>query len=113
MKIDETVSTQQILIELGARIKKQRIELGLTQNELAAKSGIHVRTLSNLENGSDVTLSVLLNVLRAEMAINSVDALLPEQIIRPTSYLNKETVAYRVRNKKKKTEKQWKWGDEQ
>jgi len=113
MKIDETISTQQILSELGNRIKKQRIELGLTQNELAVKSGIHVRTLSNLENGYDVTLSVFLDVLRTEMAINSIDSLLPEQIKRPTSYLNEEKVAHRVSKRKQKIEKQWKWGDEQ
>ncbi len=112
MKIDETVSTKQILGELGSRIKKQRIELGLTQSELAKKSGVHVRTISNLENGFDVTLSVLFEVLRAEMAINAVDNLLPEKIIRPTSYINNETTVLRVRKKKQETESQWKWGDE-
>ena len=40
--------------ELGVRIKKRRIELGLKQNELSEMMGISNNYLSNIENGHSI-----------------------------------------------------------
>lgn len=40
--------------ELGTRIKKRRIELGLKQNELSEMMGISNNYLSNIENGHSI-----------------------------------------------------------
>ena len=40
--------------ELGMRIKKRRIELGLKQNELSEMMGISNNYLSNIENGHSI-----------------------------------------------------------
>jgi transcriptional regulator with XRE-family HTH domain len=40
--------------ELGIRIKKRRIELGLKQNELSEMMGISNNYLSNIENGHSI-----------------------------------------------------------
>jgi HTH-type transcriptional regulator/antitoxin HipB len=37
--------------ELGARVRTRRVELGLTQGELADVAGVSPRFLSELENG--------------------------------------------------------------
>jgi transcriptional regulator with XRE-family HTH domain len=46
-------------IALGSRIKEARVAAGLTQQALAFKAGIALRTLSHIENGEDTKLSTL------------------------------------------------------
>lgn len=36
---------------LGERLRRQRVEAGLTQEELAQKSGLSVRAISDMERG--------------------------------------------------------------
>jgi transcriptional regulator with XRE-family HTH domain len=36
---------------LGERLRRQRVEAGLTQEELARKSGLSVRAISDVERG--------------------------------------------------------------
>ncbi len=39
------------LTDLGAAVKARRHELGLTQDQMAARSGLHQRWISNVETG--------------------------------------------------------------
>ena len=62
------------LLDLGKTIKTLRKEKGLTQQELAKKSGISRVTLSKLENGyianiSIVTINQVLSLLGYEIDI--------------------------------------------
>jgi len=41
----------QVHLEIGVLVKKRRIELNLTHEDLAAKCKIHSNTVSNIENG--------------------------------------------------------------
>lgn len=51
---------------LGERIKARRVELGLTQAQLAEKAGVRQPTLSNWESGSgSPQLAKLTNVATA------------------------------------------------
>lgn len=45
-------ATQDALAVLGSQIRAARIARGWTQPELAARVGVHPRTISSLENGS-------------------------------------------------------------
>jgi len=57
--ITETVrGLGMILFELGEKIKNLRKEKGISQEELAKKSGISRATLSKLENGNLTKISV-------------------------------------------------------
>lgn len=57
----------------GRRIKEARIRAGLTQQTLAERAGLALRTLTRIENGEDIKLSTLsaiarvLGVPRAEL----------------------------------------------
>ncbi|MBB6580163.1 helix-turn-helix transcriptional regulator [Ralstonia solanacearum] len=51
--------------ELGERLKKLRVQRNLDQATLAARAGISVRTLRNLESGSGSSLHTLIQVVRA------------------------------------------------
>src|SRR5689334_17972688 len=42
------------ILELQKRVKDQRIRLGLSQEELAEKTGLSLRTVQRIENGESV-----------------------------------------------------------
>lgn len=53
------------LIELGERVKRERIRLKMKQRELASRAAVSADSLSSLENGRPVTTMTLARVLRA------------------------------------------------
>lgn len=115
VKIDYFSSTQEVLKEIGRRIKKTRIAMSVTQEEMAERTALSKRTISNLETGKDVSLSTLIDILRAENLLQNMDLITPDEGIRPSQIVALGKMRERVRNGKQpgtgKTE--WKWGDEQ
>ena len=51
-------------MELHEEIRRARVEMQLTQDQLATLSGVQRRQISILENGGNVTLSTLRKVIR-------------------------------------------------
>ncbi|MBT7067073.1 MAG: helix-turn-helix transcriptional regulator [Verrucomicrobia bacterium] len=62
--------------ELGARVRRTRIEKRMAQKTLAAKAGIHVNTLRTLERTGEVRLSSFIAVLRALGERSGLESLL-------------------------------------
>lgn len=52
-------------LQLGNYIRQRRRELGLTQNELAAKMGVRQRTVSNIETSAAARIETVLRTLAA------------------------------------------------
>ena len=77
-------------LELCERVKLYRIYYPLTQAELAAKSGVSVRSISRFENGEDIGLSNFLKILRALDLKDQLTEMIPDQRVRPSYYLTKE-----------------------
>lgn len=101
-------------MELGARIKRNRIDMQLSQQDFAAKTGISTRTLSAAENGEDIRLSSLLRILRTLNCLENLDLLLPELAFDPESYRTLGKERKRVsRTSEGKDTSEWKWGDEE
>lgn len=115
MKITHYSSTDEVLKEIGSRIKAIRIAIPLTQKEIADLTNLSQRTISSLENGNDVSFSTLIEVLRALGQLQSMELAVPEQGIRPSQIAEIGKPRVRASKKKKKSEKssEWKWGDEQ
>lgn len=72
------MSDQAIVNEMGKRIKKRRLHKRYTQKELAENAGVNINTIQNLEYGRSVTLTILIQVLRALKSLDQLDAFLPE-----------------------------------
>lgn len=98
MKISGFESNSQISKELGERIKNQRIDMGLTQEQLALKAGVSLRTIANVELGKEVKFWVILNILRATNLLSNIDILVPENEIRPYDYLKMDKKKKRIKN---------------
>jgi transcriptional regulator with XRE-family HTH domain len=116
MKITFYSSTNEVLSELGSRIKTARIAMPATQKEMAAMTNLSQKTISNLENGKDVSFSTVVEVLRALGQLQSLELMIPEQGLSPSQIAALGKPRERASSKsKEKPEAQsgWKWGDEE
>lgn len=111
MRISQISSVPEVLTETGERLKQIRIGMMMTQSDVAAATGISVRTIKNMESGRDVAFSTIINVMRALRIIQNLDCAVPEQTIDPNDYIKLRKQRERVR-KPMKEPKAWKWGDE-
>ena len=78
MKISASENEKSILIELGQRIKQNRISLNITQAELAEKCGISPSTETRIENGEDSKISNHIKILSGLNLLDNLDVLIPE-----------------------------------
>ncbi|MBQ9004303.1 MAG: helix-turn-helix domain-containing protein [Eggerthellaceae bacterium] len=112
MRITGFESNDEILAELGSRIRDMRIAMPLTMDELAQKAGVAPKTLANIEKGKGSTLGSVVSVLRALGQAGNLEALVPEQGARPSDLAALGKKRQRARRALKDGEGGWKWGDE-
>lgn len=62
-----------IISQIGLFIKKNRVAKNKTQKQLATAAGINRGTLSQIENGQSITLTMLIQILRALDALYVLD----------------------------------------
>lgn len=100
--------------ELSNRFKQYRIHYPLTQNELAEKSGVSVRSISRFENGEDISLTNFMKLLRALDLEESIIDMIPDQSKRPSYYLEKEHKRKRASGTRSSNSNNapFVWGDE-
>jgi transcriptional regulator with XRE-family HTH domain len=72
-----------ILAEMGARLRRERLDRNLTQSEVARRSGVSEKTIVKVENGHNSSVSTLIRILRALGMLGRIDALLPEPGLSP------------------------------
>ena len=113
MKISFYSSNEEVLKEIGDRIKEARIGKDITQKEMAERTELSQRTISNLENGRDVSFSTVIEVLRELGELQKLDILLPEGQVRPTEFVAQGKKRERASGRKDEhIDSNWKWGDE-
>ena len=114
MKLTARSSNEEFLREFGKRIREVRVDMDMTQSEVAKKAGVTSKTIGRIENGEDLAVSTMLNVLRALGMVQNIDALVPEPTARPSVLIANDKEKQRVRKKasQKDSSRQWKWGDE-
>jgi transcriptional regulator with XRE-family HTH domain len=71
------------LIELGARVRRERIAMKLKQRELADRAAVSADSLSSLENGRPITTATLVRVLHALGHAAALPDLLPPPVVSP------------------------------
>ncbi|MDD3904743.1 MAG: helix-turn-helix transcriptional regulator [Sphaerochaeta sp.] len=118
MKLQEYLSDDAVLQEIGIRIARLRIEHELTQEQLADKSGVSKPTVERLERGQPVQSITLIRIFRSLGLLSALDSLLIDETIRPMeTLLKKGKQRQRVRKsttqKKSPTPSTFRWGDEQ
>lgn len=113
MEMSSLSEVQQAKV-LGARIAQVRIRRQLTQQQLADRAGLGLRTVQRLEIGEVSTQLVgFLKVCRVLGLSDRLEVLLPEQTESPLEQLRRQSVPRRrVRiAKSAQTETPWTWGE--
>lgn len=115
MKITALLTDDAVLAEIGQRLARRRLELQLTQAEVAEQAGIGKRTLERMEAGQASQLGTLVRVLRALDAMPGLEGLLPEPGPRPMDMLKRKgKVRQRASGKRsgKPSGEPWRWGED-
>ena len=91
-----SVSIDQMLVEVGDSIRRLRLQRNLTQGVVAARSGISFGAYRNLESGHGVSLRSFLAVCRT---LGKTDWMrtLPPPMISPMEILRRENRPARQR----------------
>lgn len=85
-KIDFMLAPPSVVLEeLGQRLAQTRLQQNLTQDELASRSGLAVRTLRRLESGQGATLDNFIRLLQALGHAPALDMVLPLPGVSPMS----------------------------
>ena len=95
-------SNAELIGMLGRRFKAYRIACRLTQREVAEQTGVSVPTVRAFENGraSNVSLQVLLSLMRVVGQLEQIEQMLPELPINPKDVFLKKAPKQRVRHGK-------------
>ena len=82
--------------ELGLQLLNLRLRQNINQQELAARAGIALNAVKNLEKGKGATVSSLLNVLRTLGRVEWLSSLAPAVSISPMQMLKAKPVRKRA-----------------
>lgn len=83
MPIDKTMSDAAILAELGTRLARRRIDMQLTQADLAREAGIAKRTVERIEAGASAQMASMIRIFRVLDMIPEMDQFIPRAGPRP------------------------------
>ena len=84
MRIDNDLSDDAFLAEVGKRIARVRMDRSMTQAALALEAGVARNTVSRLEVGKSIPFRLVARVLRVLGLLGNFHSLIPEDTIRPS-----------------------------
>lgn len=115
MIISNLLTDEAILREIGGRVQRRRIQMQLSQAELAVQAGVSKRTIERIEDGASAQLSTLIRILRVLELLAGLEQMLPAGEPGPIELLhNQGKVRQRVGRRRKTgvRESAWTWNDE-
>lgn len=97
-----TMPDSEIISELCRRIKETRIQLGLSQIELAERAQVGAATIKRVELGESVTLSTLIGILRGLDRLHQLESILFDSHMRTFKAQINSGAPSRIRIRKKR-----------
>ncbi|HQU33132.1 MAG: hypothetical protein B7Z68_03215 [Acidobacteria bacterium 21-70-11] len=86
--------------ELGNHLRALRLRLELDQRQLAARAGVGLNAVKNLESGKGATVRSLVRVLRALDRTDWLSALAPQVTVSPLQVLKARRPRQRAARKR-------------
>ena len=113
MKIGPQLTPDAVLRELGRRVARQRLDMGISQAAAAEQAGVGKRTVERIEAGEDTQMSTIIRLLRVLDLLEGVDRLVPEAGPRPMDLLKLKGKERRRATGKHTASPRgaWQWGD--
>ena len=115
MKINETISDNAILIEIGERIAQYRLSRNLTQKALSKEAGVSERTVQRAEHGETIQTTSFIRILRVLSLVKNFEALIPKATQSPIDQLKRKGKKRKRASKASNSTRensQWSWEDE-
>lgn len=92
MRISHTSTTEEILQEVGRRLRANRLQQNRTLAEVAEHAGLRPLTVQQAELGRGSTLESFIRILRALGRVDALEAFLPEPLVSPLDLARREGV---------------------
>jgi len=120
MHIEELLTDDAVLAEIGRRLEHHRLQRNWTQAQLAFEAQIGKATLQRMERGRSAQTLSLIKVLRALELLAPLDAAIPESLDLPIAELararrgprQRARARVRGRGEQPSTREAWRWGEE-
>ena len=115
MEITNNLTDEAVLDEFGRRLSRRRIDLQMTQANLAEQAGVSKRTVERIEAGTSAQMSSIIRVLRVLDLLKGLDLLIPETGPRPMDLLRlkgKPRQRASTRRRSNRSGEKWSWGDD-
>lgn len=91
-----TSTTAHLAVELGEQLRALRLRQNVNQQQLAARAGVALNAVKNLESGKGATVGSLLKVLRALGREDWLRTLSPQVSISPLQALTRKPTRQRA-----------------
>ena len=115
MQISNLLTDDAILAEIGARVSRSRLDLQMTQADLADRAGVSKRTVERIEAGTSAQMSTMIRVLRALDLLPTLDRMFPDAGPRPIDLLHRKgKMRQRApsRGRAESSTEPWSWDDD-
>ena len=118
MPIDHLMGEDAILQTVGKRLARRRLELELSQAQLAEQAGVAKRSVERIEAGISTQTSTLLRVLRILGVLENFVESIPDTGPRPLELLKlkgreRRRASPHVKRRQEDSGEPWSWGDEE
>ena len=118
MPIDQLMGEDTVLQILGKRLARRRLELELSQAQLAEQAGVAKRSVERIEAGISTQTSTLLRILRTLGVLDSFVDSIAEGGPRPLDLLKlkgreRRRASPAAKRKRQDSGGSWSWGDEE
>lgn len=90
-------TSDEIIREIGQRLRAQRMVKSMTQEELAARAGVGIGAVKKLEAGGNATLQTLVRVIQALSLTEDLEGIFRLQTTRSIAEMEREALSQRKR----------------
>jgi len=116
MRVSGLLTDEAVLVELGSRFARSRLDRQLTQSDVAEQAGVSKRTVERIEAGASAQLSSIIRLLRVLDLLPNLELLLPEAKPSPMDLLKRKGKQRQRASSRKNTDQinespAWTWGD--
>lgn len=94
--MNKTQTTREWETELGQQVRLLRLRQNHDQRALAARAGVALNALKNLESGKGATLKTLIKILRALERADWIETLAPTVSVSPLQMLKSKPTRRRA-----------------
>lgn len=114
MDISKNLANDAILAEIGVRLAQRRLDLQLTQADVAEQAGIAKRTVERIEAGGSAQMSSVVRILRVLDLLPGLERMFPEAGPRPMDLLKQKGKVRQRASRPRHSEqpsKTWSWNE--